>query len=386
MQNRDGNAYRRRYMEKMTGSEWIDLVHELGKEFAKRSATHDREESFVSDNYEDLKRHRFFAAAIPAELGGGGVPHTVMCDILRTMARYCGSTALAHSMHQHLVAATVWKYRQGQGGAEMLKKVAESQPVLVSTGAKDWLESNGTMEKTDAGYVVTATKHFASQSAVGNILVSSAPYLDPEAGWQVLHFSVPFTAAGVEVLDDWHTMGMRGTGSHTVRLREVVVPESSITLRRPRGTFHPFWNVILTVAMPLIMSVYVGIAREAAAIAIASVRGRKEQRPHDPPLVGAMSNELISAELHLKDMIRIANNLDFKPEDRNGVDILSRKTNVANACIGVVGKAMDVVGGQGYYQGSGLERCFRDVQASKHHPLPEQEQQQFCGEFVLREA
>jgi len=80
-------------VEKRTGSEWIDLVHELGKEFEKRSATHDREESFVSDNYEDLKRHRFFAAAIPEELGGGGAPHPVMCDILRTMAGYCGSTS-----------------------------------------------------------------------------------------------------------------------------------------------------------------------------------------------------------------------------------------------------------------------------------------------------
>jgi hypothetical protein len=43
-------------------------------------------------------------------------------------------------MHQHLIAATVWKYRRGQGGEAMLTKVAENQLVLVSTGAGDWLE------------------------------------------------------------------------------------------------------------------------------------------------------------------------------------------------------------------------------------------------------
>lgn len=365
---------------------WIDRVQSLGKEFARRAGEHDRDGSFVTENYEDLKRHRFFAAAIPAELGGGGVPHSAMCDILRTMARSCGSTALAFSMHQHLLAATIWKYRQGQGGMEMLKRVAETQPVLVSTGAKDWLESTGTMEKGESGYVVTATKHFASQSAAGNILVTSAPYLDPEDGWQVLHFPVPFTAPGVEVLEDWHTLGMRGTGSHTVRLQGVIVPESAITLRRPRGKFHPFWNVILTVAMPLILSVYVGIAQEAAALAIAAVRGRNNNQEYVPSLVGSLANSLTSAEVHLRDMIRIANDLDFKPIDSNGADILIRKTNVANACIDVVEKAMEIVGGQSYYRSHTLERLFRDVQAAKHHPLAEQEQLRFCGEYILRTA
>jgi hypothetical protein len=39
---------------------------------------------------------------------------------LRTIAQYCGSTALALSMHQHLLAANIWKYKKGQGGEEML--------------------------------------------------------------------------------------------------------------------------------------------------------------------------------------------------------------------------------------------------------------------------
>jgi alkylation response protein AidB-like acyl-CoA dehydrogenase len=44
---------------------------------------------------------------------------------------------------------------------------------------------------------------------------------------------------------------------------------------------------------------------------------------------------------------------------------------------------MGVVGGQGFYEGFGLERLFRDVQAAKYHPLPEKEQQQSLGEYIL---
>jgi alkylation response protein AidB-like acyl-CoA dehydrogenase len=156
-------------------SHWSDVARSLGEEFAGRAEAHDEGDTFVSLNYAALKQHRVFSAAVPKELGGGGATHREVADMLRTMAQYCGSTALALSMHQHLIAATVWKYRRGQGGEPLLKNVAEKQLVLVSTGAGDWLESNGSMTKTDGGYLVSARKHFASQSAVGDILVTSAP-------------------------------------------------------------------------------------------------------------------------------------------------------------------------------------------------------------------
>jgi alkylation response protein AidB-like acyl-CoA dehydrogenase len=139
----------------------------------------------------------------------------------------------------------------------MLKNVVKKQPILVSTGARDWLESNGEMTKTESGFLLNATKHFASQSAAGDIIVTSAPYNDPEKGWQVLHFPVPFISKGVTVLNDWEALGMRGTGSHTIKLENVFVPDEAIALTRKQGEFHPFWIVVLTVVMP--QSVYVAI-------------------------------------------------------------------------------------------------------------------------------
>lgn len=366
-------------------TQWIDLTHDLGKDFAKREADYDREAAFVAENYLQLKEHRFFSATIPTELGGEGVSHSQMCDILRVMAWYSPSTALALSMHQHLLAANIWKYRKGQGGEAILKKVAENQLVLVSTGARDWLESNGEMRKTEGGYLVTARKHFASQSAVGDVLITSAPYDDPEAGWQVLHFPVPFSSKGVAVMDDWYTLGMRGTGSHTVKLDNVFVAESAIVLRRPRGQFHPFWTVVLTVAMPLIMSVYVGIAERAAQIAIQQAKGSKLRKPHLHYQIAEMNNELTAAQVQLQDMVRIGNNYDFQPLDRNAHEILTRKTNVANAAMRTVAKAMEAAGGQGFFNSFGLERLFRDVQGAQYHPLQEKDQQLFSGEFLLRE-
>lgn len=368
--------------ERPSSTAWEETAHMLGKVFAQRAAEHDHMDTFVLENYDLLKKHRLFAAMVPLELGGENLPHAQMCDMLRILAQYCGSTALALSMHQHLLAANIWKYKKGKGGEEMLKKVAQEQLVLVSTGAKDWLESNGSMEKTDGGYLVTAQKHFASQAPAGNILVTSAPYLDPEKGWQVLHFALPMQAKGVRVINNWYTLGMRGTGSHTVALDEVFVPDASVVLQRKRGEYHPIWNVVLTVAMPLIMSVYVGIAEAAAQAVTLTARNKNRENSPQVYLLGEMANELTNAQVLLKDMIRLTNAYDFDPVDQLGNEMLKRKTLVAGACIRTVNKAMEIAGGQGFYRHFGLERLFRDVQGAAYHPLPEKEQLRFSGTFL----
>jgi len=372
-------------MERMQAKiNWVSLIKEIGQEFADRATTYDRTDTFVAENYETLKEHGFLTAMIPKEFGGGGASHADMCAILRQIAQYDSSTALALSMHQHLLAANIWKYKHGKGGEKVLKKVVEEQLILISTGARDWLSSNGELEKVKGGYLVSAHKHFASQSSAGDVLVTSAPYEDPEEGWQVLHFSVPIQAEGVSRLDNWYTMGMRGTGSHTVKLEKVFVPESAVVLRRPRGEYHFFWNVVLTVALPLIMSVYVGIAEKAAYLALKKSKNKATKKPHLPYLIGEMHNELTTAQVLLNDMIGITNNFDFQPTDENGHAMLTRKTLIANAAIHTVEKSMEAVGGQSYFRAFELERLFRDVRAGTFHPLPEKQQQHFTGEFLLQ--
>jgi len=363
---------------------WLELATDLSREFAKRSGDYDKQATFVEENYIQLKEHGFFSATIPTELGGSGVSHSKMCDILRVFGQNCGSTALALSMHHHLLAANIWKFKNGQGSEKMLSMVADKQPVLISTGAKDLFESNGEMVKAEGGYLVSAQKHFASQSAVGDILVTSAPYEDPEAGWQVLHFTVPMTSEGVTVMDNWYTMGMRGTGSHTVKLENVFIPDSAVTLTRSRTEFHPFWNVVFTVAMPLIMSVYVGIAEKSTELAINQAKDKNAQLVHIPYLIAEMNNELTVALVLWRDMISICNDYNFKPVDQNSHEILTRKTKVAEACIKTVAKAMEVAGGQSFFKNHELERLFRDVQACQFHPLQEKAQLLFSGEYILK--
>jgi alkylation response protein AidB-like acyl-CoA dehydrogenase len=217
---------------------------------------------------------------------------------------------------------------------------------------------------------------------MGDLLITSAVYDDPQDGPTVLHFPVPFTTAGVTIMDNWRTFGMRGTGSHDTILDGVFVPESAVSLRRPKGKWHPFFNVITAVAIPLIMAVYVGVAEAAHDLALQEAAKRCED-PQVPYLLGEMENALVTAQMALQGMIDTAANYDFAPIEQTANAIYIRKTIAARAAILTAEKAMEVVGGGAFFRSLGLERLLRDVHGALFHPLQEKRQHLFTGRLAL---
>jgi acyl-CoA dehydrogenase len=365
-----------------TDRDFDAVIAELAGVFASRAIEHDEGHAFVSENYQALRNAKVFSAAVPKELGGRGIPYHQMSAALRTLGRACGSTALSLSMHQHLVAAQTFNHLHGKPGRKLLEKVAAEEIVLVSTGAGDWLSSNGTLERVSGGYRFTAKKAFASGAPAGALLITSGVYQDPDAGPQVLHFPVAFNAEGVRILDDWQVMGMRATGSHTVSLSNVFVPEESVSLKRPRREFHPVFALISAIALPYIVSVYVGIAEAAAVLA----KEHAQKKLGDPAtfyLLGEMQTELTTAQLALDSMIALANEYDFEPSAELASQAVTRKSIAAKACIATVEKALEVTGGRGFFRELGLERMLRDVHGSQFHPMQEKPQQLFTGRVLM---
>jgi alkylation response protein AidB-like acyl-CoA dehydrogenase len=362
--------------------DWVAVARELGPAFAARAAQHDQDDSFVADNYVEMKARRLFSAAVPADLGGGGASYAELCAMLRELGRHCGSTALALSMHTHLVGAIVWRRRQGHPVEPLLRRIVAEQLVLVSTGASDWLDSSGRAERVEGGYRVSGRKVFGSGSPAGDLLITTAPFDDPSDGPTVLHFPVPLKGEGVTVLDNWRAMGMRATGSGDVVLEGVFVPEGSVSLRRPRGAWHLFYNVIVAVAMPLVMSVYLGVAEAARELVLREV-GRKRDDPDVWSLVGELENALVTARMAVQGMVETCADYSFAPVNETANAILTRKTIAAQALLLTAEKALETVGGAGLYRDLGLERLVRDLHGAQFHPLQAKRQHRFTGRMAL---
>jgi acyl-CoA dehydrogenase len=365
-----------------TLSDWAPLAGELGPRFAARAASHDETDSFVADNYRDLRERRVFSAGVPAELGGGGASHAELCAMLRVLGQHCGSTALALAMHTHQVAIAAWRWRHEGGAMEgLLRRVAAQETILVTSGGSDWLAGSGRAEKVDGGYRVTGRKVFASGAPAGDLFMTMAVHDDPEAGPTVLHFAIPFDAPGLEIKDTWRTLGMRGTGSHDIVLDGVFVTDAAIGLRRPAGRWSPAWHVVAMLALPLIYAVYVGIAEAARALAIRQAAGR---HPHDAgthELVGRMENELATARMGLRQMVDAA--VCGRPGIETTNEVLIGRAVAGRAAIRTVEVAMEVTAGAGFYRDLGLERLFRDVQGARYHPARGSAQLLYAGRVAL---
>jgi len=357
-----------------------DLTRELGPAFELRAAANDAADRFCEEDLAELKENGVLAAGVPAELGGGGATVSELGAMLRTLAGYNASTALALSMHTHQVAIPAWRWRNENGvGEPLLKRVASENIVLVSSGGSDWLDSSGTLKKVEGGYVMNARKVFSSGSPFGDLLMTSAVLDDPADGATVLHFGVPLRAEGVHVGDNWRTLGMRATGSNDVIIEDLFIPDGAIGGRRPKGTWGIF-HLVMKIAIPLIYSVYLGVAEKARDTAL-ELASRKREDAETRLNVGEMENALRATRLAVTEMLRLADSAQPGPETTNEVAIL--RTLAGDAAVDTVEKAMAVAGGAGFFRSTGLERLFRDVQAARYHPLTEKKQLDLTGRFAL---
>ena len=349
------------------GNRWTDLGDDIGAGFATRAAEHDESDTVVAENYAAMRSRRIFSAGVPEELGGAGASVADLAGLLRTLAHHCSSTALALSMHTHLVATAAWRWRHQQAPVEpLLRRVAAENLVLISTGGADWLQGSATAVSTGGGFRVTGRKVFCSGAPAAALMLTTAVYDDPSAGPTVLQIAVPTNAAGVQVQDNWKALGMRGTGSHDITFEDVFVPDAAVLLRRPSNKWHPLIHTIAMIALPVFNSVYVGVAEAARGLALHAAARRR-----DDPLVqvvaGEMENELTMTQLALARMIDLA--MTRQPGVETTAEVLSCRAILGRGARATVDKAMELAGGGGFMRRATLERLFRDVQGVRYHPL-----------------
>ncbi len=357
-----------------------DIAARLAPAFAENAAKADEGDHFVAGNYKALKEAGLVEAGVPAELGGRGAELPELCDMIRTIAKACGSTGLAFSMHTHQVAIPAWRWRHQNVAAvePLLKRVAAERIVLLSSGGSDWLAGSGKAEKVDGGYRITARKVFTSGAEAGDLLMTGA-ILDGEPA-KVLHFGVPMKAAEVKVLDTWHTLGTRGTGSNDVMVDGLFIPDANVALARNAGEWHPLFQIISMIAFPLIYAAYLGVAESARDIAVA-LAGKKPVGQHAINLAGRMDTSLRAAQLAHRHMIATAG--ENAPSAHAVNEIMMGRALVARHAIEAVDLALELAGGAGFYRAAGLERRFRDIQGARFHPLQQGPQTAYAGSMAL---
>lgn len=360
----------------------LATAEELGKIFAARAEQCDESDAFVADNFAMLRSSGLVEAGVPRELGGGGAGIDELAQMLRILAHHCSSTALAFSMHTHQVAIPAWRWQhQNFKGVEpLLKRVASEKIILLSSGGSDWIAGSGSAEKVDNGYRIKARKVFTSASPAGDLLMTGAVLKGENEPDMVLHFAIPMNSPNVKVMNNWKTLGMRGTGSNDVMIDGHIVPESAVVLKRKAGEWHLLFQIIATIAFPLIYAVYLGVAESARDMSLQLAAKRRPDH-HLLELLGRMDTALMGARIAHQAML--AATQANTPGAQSVNQVMMAKQLVTRHAIEAVELALEAAGGAGFFRAQGLERRFRDIQGARYHPLQPGPQALYAGSMAL---
>jgi acyl-CoA dehydrogenase len=369
---------------------FVALAEKLGAEFAPRAAAHDRENTFVAENFDRMREAGYLRLAVPEELRGLGATMRQVCYAQAELARHCAATALAVNMHIYLTLVQAFRYRRGAPGAEaVLRRVANEGIVLMTSGGSDGIWPSAKAVRDNGGYRISGRKVFCSQVPIANVLTTMATYDDASEGPVVLAVGIPMNSPGITVLDNWDTLGMRATGSNDVLLEDVAITEAQIAGRRPWGKVDPMLRTAGVHFAPPVASVYAGIAAAARDEAVRVVQSRRA-----PDGRALAEDQMVQRQVGLMDvklrtmwwsLIGALDEIgdDYQPDDTAMSAVMIAKRQVVTEAQAVVDLAIETVGGSAYFKTSPLEQAYRDVRAGLFHPMNPERVLLYAGRLAL---
>src|SRR5262245_9353886 len=225
-------------------AELIGRARRFGKRvLTPRAAEHDRNATFPIENFRDMHGEGLLSICIPAGEGGGGADFQTYCLAAAELGRYCGATALSWNMH---VCSTLWSgpladdlpmSAEERAGHEKrrhthYRRILDDGAIYAQPFSEGGAAAAGTVafgteaRPVDNGFIVSGKKIFASLSGAADyygILCTERAGSDPASRRNTLYLAVPAKAEGVSVVGDWDPLGMRGTVSRTLLLKDVFV-------------------------------------------------------------------------------------------------------------------------------------------------------------------
>ncbi len=391
------------------GRRFVEAASELTPVLRERADAADRNAEVCAENFRDLTAAGIPGAFVPAELGGFGLTsvHDWLAGIA-TLARGDGSTAIAINMHLGVSRGLAGAYlaaqkrnRAGEALAAPLKAIANGDMLICATATEagtDNLHPFTEATRVSAGYRIDGNKMFVTMSPIATHLGMNLRMRN-EDGDHLVTTLLPINTPGIEPQGDWDALGMRGSGSQSVRFDNVVVPEGAVRPLGPWGQWSPAVLMNRTLGNLPLVAAFLGIAEHAHEIALESV-GKQKRLGELVNLnagvqhtVGEMEILLASCRSILQQAgsgaDRFLATLGDKPPAMAAAhelmkDYQSAKWVVNRGAIEIVSKAMDLVGGGGFMSKHPLSRLYRDVRAGPFmQPFAPTEAREYVGKVAL---
>ncbi|MFV8165235.1 3-hydroxy-9,10-secoandrosta-1,3,5(10)-triene-9,17-dione monooxygenase oxygenase subunit [Mycobacterium sp. 134] len=211
-------------------------------------------------NVKALEDVGFFKLLQPEQWGGLQCDPTVYCEAVRRLASACGSTgwvAGVLAVHNWHLALFDQQAQEDVWGDDPAARVSSSYAPM------------GTAQAVDGGYLVSGSWQWSSGSAHATWAFVGGPVIKDGRPVDFGSFLIPISDYKID--DVWNVVGLRGTGSNTLVVKDAFVPKhrflsykamndgtaggyetnTAPVYKMPWGTIHP-----TTISTPIVGMAY----------------------------------------------------------------------------------------------------------------------------------
>jgi alkylation response protein AidB-like acyl-CoA dehydrogenase len=335
----------------------------------------DRLRRLPAELTEILRDAGAFRLSTPVERDGFELPLAPQVEIYEALGRIDGP-----------VAWNIWNGNIGFAAALLDEGAADR----IWTGDRDPIIANsarvaGAGAPVEGGFELSGRWDMVSAIDIADWVALFAMVMDGDGprmtptGPDVRVFFVP--AADVEVLDTWHTTGMRGTGSKTVVVDATFVSEGLAISPFSRARIdRPLFRVpAFTIASIGVAPIVIGIAQALVdeIVRIAPTKGTDDGRPlaeraHAQSQIASAQMALDAARLLLGDAAATIDAAAAADEDVS--ELLRARLRAAMSHAASVGREILSTGqllasSSAVYTDNRIEHLVRDGQVAAQHML-----------------
>jgi len=353
----------------------IERARSLVPALRQRSAQTQGLRKLPDETVADYKRLELLRCLQPAIFGGYGSDYRVFSKMVRALAHGCGSSAwvaCVHGEHSWVV---------GNFSKEAQQSVWDKDPFAVASAS---VAPNGTAEPVSGGYRLNGRWGFASGCDHAQWILLGAM---SKAGGKPDPVMCLLPMSDVEIIDDWHVIGLAGTGSKSIAVKDVGVPETHVVrmhdLKRgtaPGAAVHPsnpmFRAPRNMLAVFSLSSVVVGLAERAVAELVDHTRERRsrglrvadfesQQLMVAEAAAQAETAALVGEQTIERNLRLLEDRAELTPED---VAWARRNSSYsAQLALSAVKLILEAAGGTALYLNNPLQEIFRDATAGASH-------------------
>ena len=342
-----------------------------------------------------MAKHRLFSLYAPAELGGPELDPLTAFRVVETISHADGSAGWCIFNGTAITAAV----------SRLTPKAAielfGDPPNLLGSGSA---RPEGTATIADGGYIINGRWNYLSGIDHSTVLFLNCRLLNPDGnphlndeGVQATRIAVVPVASGT-VIDNWTTLGMRGTASNDCEYSNVFVPTRHTYTRADIAhyespLYHPPQNAIL-LSWTLAAANALGMARGALDcfhdLATGSGTTNSPALLRDRSYVQITYGECEAMHDAARTFVLDGIGSLWDAQVKQLPDLPDRAirarlaiTHAIRRSVDIVDNLFNVAGTNAIHRSIGLERFFRDLHVSGQHISGLPSNYEYAGQVLM---